>query len=469
MNILEVHRKRQAPLNSRSLFGRTKPPLYGKKTQNLVWKAKEQGGSFNGKGEWTAGDPYDGQFKENAGEHDTPKWKVEEVKVTELSSGQEKEFLPKIEDPGWNKRRDWEVLLLPVEVVDIKDHGNTGDDVTIQPWDKSTPIADSNIAWIDAHTSEQNPAPRMPQLEFRIPGLPQDVKLEAKLLVEYERPYAGKQTDDTVRIPANGSFQNVTNGRWEIWREYANLPFFGGDATLTFKINDGAEQTIKFAIGGRNPDDARCKAYIQGRPGAPWYAYAIVKHESQAYNPGHYNQFWERSGNSSPINSGVNYAFTKGDPLVVRSPGEIGVGGAGLAQVTGAAGNKTVSAPREIFWNWQKNVDAFLVILAGKIQIAEMFMNDPNPRSQTNPMPNGQRPQTIYHTGRNVPVPSRVQGPVTFGDNQGEKRPEDAVAIKAYNGAAAHWCSWQGPPVLAWQFNYGQNNYVEAVCNQIDP
>ena len=355
------------------------------------------------------------------------------------------------------------------ELIDIKDHANTGDDVAITNWDTAQQIADNNIAWIEAHASDQNDAPRMPQLELRIPGLPQNVTLEAKLLIEYERPYVGKQTDDTVRIPADGSFQNVANDRWEIWSEYANLPFFGGDATLTYKINGGAEQTIKFAIGGRNPDDARCKAYTQGRPGAPWYAYAIEKHESQAYNPGHYNQFWERSGNNSPINNGVNYAFTKGDPLVVRSPGETGVGGAGLAQVTGAGGTKTVSAPREIFWNWQKNVDAFLVILAGKIQIAEMFMNDPNPRSPTNPMPNGQRPQTTHHTGNNVPVPSRVQGPVTFGDNQGEKRPEDAVAIKAYNGAAAHWCSWQGPSVHAWQFNDGQNNYVEAVCNQIDP
>jgi hypothetical protein len=361
------------------------------------------------------------------------------------------------------------VSLLPIELRDIKDHAETGDDVTIADWNTTQAIADNNIAWIEAHTSATDAAPRMPQLELRIPGLPQNVTLEAKLLVEYERPYAGKQADDTVRIPADGSFQNVTNGRWEIWSEYADLPFFGGDATLTYKINGEAEQTIKFAIGGRNPDDARCKAYTQGRPGAPWYAYAIEKHESQAYNPGHYNQFWERSGNSSPINNGVNYTFTKGDPLVVRSPEETGVGGAGLAQVTGAGGNKTVSAPREIFWNWQKNVDAFLVILAGKIQIAETFMNDQSPRSPTNPMPNGQRPQTTYHTGSNVPVPSRVQGAVTFGDNQGEPPPEDAVAIKAYNGATAHWCSWQGPSVHEWQFNYGQNNYVQAVCNQIDP
>jgi hypothetical protein len=164
----------------------------------------------------------------------------------------------------------------------------------------------------------------------------------------------------------------------------------------------------------------------------------------------------------------VNYTFTNGDPLVVRAE-PTGVGGAGLAQVTGAGGNKKdVSAPREIFWNWQKNVDAFLAILAGKVQIAETFMNDASPRSPTNPMPNGQRPQTTYHTGNNVAVPSRVQGLVTFGDNQDEKRPEDAVGIKAYNGAQSHWCSWRGSAVHEWQFNYGQNNYVQRVGEQVE-
>ncbi len=364
--------------------------------------------------------------------------------------------------------REDKALLLPVELKDIKDHGNTGDDAVISNWTAGQAITDASIAWIEAHKSATDNTPRMPQLVFNIPGVPQGLTLEAKLLVEYERPYAGKQADDTVKIPADGSFKSVTNGRWELWNEYSDIPFFGGGATLTYKINGGEEQTIRFAIGGRNPDDSRCKAYTQGRTGTPWYAYAIEKHESQAYNPGFYNQFWERSGNSSPINSGVNYTFTKGDSLVVRSNDETGVGGAGLAQVTGANGVKTVSAPREIFWNWQKNVDSFLNIMAGKIQIAEIFMNDTTPRSGPGSMPNGQRPQTIFHTGQNVPVPSCVQGSITFGDNQGQKRPEDAVAIKAYNGAAAHWCSWRGPSVHEWQFNYGQNNYVEEVCNQVE-
>lgn len=360
------------------------------------------------------------------------------------------------------------VSLQTVDIIDVKDHSNEGDDVVISNWTSGQKPTDANVAWIEAHKSATDDAPRMPQLVFNVSSLPQFATLEAKLLVEYERPYAGKQADDTVLVPTNGAFQSVTHGRWEIWSEYTNIPFFGGDATLTYKINGGAEKTIKFTIGGRNPDDARCKAYTQGRSNAPWYAYAMEKHESQAYNTGYYNQFWDRNGNSSPINNGVNYTFTRGDALVVRSPGETGVGGTGLAQVTGAGGNKTVSAPREIFWNWQENVQAFMGELTRNTPVAETFMNDSTLRNGPGSMPNGQRPQTTFHTGHNVPVPSRAQGPVTFGDNHGEKKPEDAVAIKLYNGASANWCSWRGPTAFEWQFNYGQNNYVEEVCNEIE-
>jgi hypothetical protein len=371
--------------------------------------------------------------------------------------------------------------LLPVEVKDIKDHANTGDDVVISNRTTAQTITAASVAWIEAHKSATDDTPRMPQLVFNIPDFPQGVSLEAKLLVEYERPYAGKQADDTVKVPANGSFKSITNGRWEIWNDYSNLSFFGGDATLTYKINGGEEQTIRFAIGGRNPDDLRCKAYTQGRSGASWYAYAIEKHESQSYNAGFYNQFWERSGNSTPVNPGaVNYVFTNGDPIVIRTPPETGVGGAGLAQVTGAGGVKTVSAPREIFWNWQKNVDAFLNILSGKVAEAESAMNNSNPRNPPNPRPDGQRHQSRFDTGNFVSVPlisdgvdKGTQGRIKFSDNSNHKRPEDAVAIKRYNGAQADWCSWAGSSVSDtanhhWQWNYGANDYVTKVSNQVE-
>ena len=153
---------------------------------------------------------------------------------------------------------------------------------------------------------------------------------------------------------------------------------------------------------------------------------------------------------------------------MVRSPSETGVGGAGIAQVTGAGGVKTVPAPREVLWNWQKNTDAFLVILLGKIQIAEQFMNSVEPKGPTNPIPNGQRPQTVHFTVNNVPVPARIQHNITFSDSSLDRRPEDAVAIKAYNGASAHWCSFTATPPYEWQWNTGPNNYVEEVCRQVE-
>lgn len=132
--------------------------------------------------------------------------------------------------------------------------------------------------------------------------------------------------------------------------------------------------------------------------------------------------------------------------------------------------------PREVFWNWQKNVDTFLAILAGKITEAESKMNKLTPDSR----PYGQRPQSKFDTGAFVSIPlvydgqnKGAQGSVRFSDIARDKRPEDAVAIKRYNGAQADWCSWASSSKTDttnhhWQWNYGQNNYVEEVCNLIE-
>ena len=83
---------------------------------------------------------------------------------------------------------DVKVCLVPVEFEDINDHADDVDDVAIAPWDTSLEIQRANIAWIDAHTSDQDAAPRMQQLEFKVPGLPEGLTIEAKLFVEYKRP-----------------------------------------------------------------------------------------------------------------------------------------------------------------------------------------------------------------------------------------------------------------------------------------
>ena len=239
-----------------------------------------------------------------------------------------------------------------VGLVDINDHANTSseDTDTITPWNTALPITDNNIAWIDAHTSAQNAAPRMPQLKFQIRGRESGVTLEAKLEVQYNRGNglrsSRNQDEDTVRIPSDGAYTRVTGDIWEIWRSYQTASFFGGAATLTYRLTRGTEvvlaaKTIKFRIDGENPDDMRCKSYIQaqtdaGATGNLWFAYAIAKHETQGKNGTgtSYNQFLELTIHVKDV----------GRP-VWGDDGPALPGGYGIFQVT------VENIPREQIWN----------------------------------------------------------------------------------------------------------------------
>ena len=373
------------------------------------------------------------------------------------------------------------VLLLPVEIRDINGAGDA-DDVTITPWDTSQNIANNNIAWIDAHQSAQNVAPRMPQLEFRVPGLPDGLTIEAKLNVQYTRGNraraARNQAEDRVRIPANGNFAQVNGDAWQLYNEadwqteLTERGFFGGEATLTYQIKQvgnivvGPEE-IDFRIGGENPDDARCKAYIEAQPnagpgGTLWFAYAIAKSESRDYNGGgsRYNQFLELPTHRRDV----------GRPLFGNDAH--GPGGYGMFQVTGTAADNDANIPREQFWNWMENVDGAMPILAAKRAIADRWMNNAAPRNPPNPRPDGQRPQARFDRGVDVPVPDRTVRGVLFSDNAANRDGviEDAVTIKAYNGAAAHYCSWGGN-AAGWGFNNTNNlgfDYVDRVCQEVE-
>ena len=382
-------------------------------------------------------------------------------------------------------------LLLPIELVDINDHENTGDDLAVQAWDTTKPIADSNIAWIDAHTSEQNPAPRMPQLELRMPGLPQGLTIEAKLEVKYERGNGARhpsRTDkhgntDTVKIPADGSFKPVTSDTWQIWNEYPlqSEGFFGGDATLTYKLKSGtseilAPQTIKFRIGGKNPDDARCRSYIEMQPdagpnGSLWFAYAIAKSESKDYNGQGtlYNQFLELP----------THVQDAGRPLWGNDGGTT-PGGYGMFQVTGDASDSTANIPRKQIWNWQENVRAALAILASKRTAAVTWMTQ----------------QKNGNNASGTALPNHTVGIVTFSEGTAHTMTH-AVAIKLYNGAsrapagfvdsgsapgfrldpqgAGHYCFWRNAS-NEWALNRFNDppdpirpfNYVARVCGEVE-
>jgi len=382
------------------------------------------------------------------------------------------------------------VGLLPVEVRDVNGAGEA-DDLTITPWDTSENIANNNIAWIDAHQSAQNAAPRMPQLEFRVPGLPQGLTIEAKLNVQYTRgndPAHGRahltRAEDRVRIPADGNFTQVNGDTWQLYSEadwqteLTRRGFFGGKATLTYQIKRGADvvvgpEEIDFRIGGENPDDARCRTYIEshrnaGPDGNLWFAYAIAKSESRDYNGGgsRYNQFLELPNHRRDVGRPLF-----GDDRDSRNR-PVGPGGYGMFQITGNVNDHNVDIPRRQYWNWQDQINAAIPILASKRAIADRWMNNEALRPGTN-IPDGQRPQARRDRGVNVPVPNRTVRGILFSDDANSDRVgpiEDAVAIKAYNSANPHYCSWGGN-AAGWRFNNTNGSgfdYVDRVCQEVE-
>jgi hypothetical protein len=336
-------------------------------------------------------------------------------------------------------------LLLPVELRDIKDHANTGDDFTITNWDTAQQITDNNIAWIEAHSSASDSAPRMPQLELRIPGLGQGMTIEAKIEVQYDRGNgqrtARNRSEDRVRIPDNGNYQAVTGDTWRLWESYAGQPFFGGEATLTYRLMNGQNQamvpqTVRFRIGGKNPDVARAKTHIEtlnnaGPQGPLWFAYAIAKSESRNYNGTgtRYNQFWQLPRDASDTDYRATRQTHAGRPVWNNDGNnDQGVplpGGYGLIQVTGNATDSEANIPRAQIWNWQENVLAGLAILESKRTIADAWMTE----------------QKNANNANGAALPNLTVGGVTFAEGT-NRTMNHAVTIKGYNGSSRANFNW---------------------------
>lgn len=382
---------------------------------------------------------------------------------------------------------DGSYYLLPIEIElrDIKGHANTGDDVTIANWNTAQNIAENNIAWIEAHTSAADDAPRMPQLEFQISNLPQSSTIEAKLEVKYDRGNgtrtARNQAEDTVKIPSDGSFKQVSGDTWQIWSEYQNKDFFGGNATLTYRLKSGSteilpETKIDFRIGGKNPDDAQCQAYIESLPdagpnGSLWFAYAIAKSESKDYNGqgSRYNQFLELPTHTQDV----------GRPLWGNDGGTT-PGGYGMFQVTGNASDSTADIPRKQIWNWQENIAGGLAILASKRTTAVAWINQ----------------QKNANNANGTALPDHAVGIVTFSEGT-TRTMTHAITVKLYNGASraptgfvdsgstpgfrldprgsGHYCFWRKSS-NEWALNRFNDppdpiqpfNYVARVCEEVE-
>jgi len=304
-----------------------------------------------------------------------------------------------------------QTILLPIELKDINDGADSGDDVLIQHWDASGEIGESNIAWIDAHTSDTNDAPRMPQLVFSAPGLPDGVTLEAKFEVDYTRGNGGKphEDQDLVKIPSSG-FKTVTDGVWEIYADYPS-EFFGGEAKLVYKINGQAEQTISFRVAGENPDNTRCRDHIVSVSGDHTdYAYVIAKSESRIGSK-IYNQFKDDSGAATKPN------WHDDSPSLP--------GGYGLGQISGTPSDENAIIPREQIWNWQKNVDALINFLDSKRSLASNFLTGERSLAQANGHQN-----SIPNI--DLPRSERDASPNTIRDNTG------SYCSSTYNGSGGN-------------------------------
>ncbi|MDK3157540.1 hypothetical protein QPK87_13275 [Kamptonema cortianum] len=316
------------------------------------------------------------------------------------------------------------------------------------PDGSSTEIPDSGKAWITKD-------PEMPQLQIKVSpdNLPSNLTISWKLQVTYNRPINSGLPQDTVSIPANGQFTSPVSCAQPInifqhadWSQAVNTGFFGGTATLTYSIGGSPAQSVSFTIAGKNPDPSQARSYIDQNNQGISYAYAIAKHESKGYAQAYYNQF---------ENSGI--------PL--HHEDDTGPGGFGVFQVTGSATDNEYKIPRKEIWNWRENIVAGINIVSAKRNywstigeehrsgaLAWMNMTNLNPKG----IPKGQRPQANLQMGTTVPVPDETQGALTFSDS-GNFKIEEAVTIKMYNGASAHYCAWDNIGQV-WKFNRTRSN-----------
>ena len=242
------------------------------------------------------------------------------------------------------------------------------------------------------------------------------------------------QATDQVEFPPGGIYKQVSGDKWAIWQEYQSEPFFGGDATLTYRIMQNGAQVVPptdiyFRIGGANPDDDRCKAYIVAQPnagstGSMWFSYQIAKHESKAKNTNnlYYNQFYELPLNVMDVGLPTWNNDGPGNP-----------GGYGVFQITGTPTDEDENIAREQIWNWQTNVGAYFAIMNHSIKsgLSARFYDDIKNDSAAD--------LAAFNA---CPPPNIVAAGVTFSS-------DDAIWITAYNG-------WGGPIKSRYVFSHSK-------------
>ena len=279
-------------------------------------------------------------------------------------------------------------------------------------------------------------APAMPTLTAKLTGSPSGT-LDWTLSQEFIR---GNLSND----PDYSKNNVAATATWNI-NTTIGTHFFGGKITVSLTDSDGKTCEFVFYIRGTNPSESAIKTYIGT---TPWYAIPIAKQESTL------RQFNTGTASTSSLIAAC--------PLKSNGSGNDW----GIFQLSSPKPSNTQ------LWNWKANVDGGKTKINQAISIANFWMNAPL-GSPSKPA-GGQRIQArLDNNGVNVPVPVESVGNVTFQD--GTATPiEDAVAIKAFNGAPNHYCSWfsdaSKPLGGEWRFNrlnQNNHNYVSAVCSHV--
>lgn len=420
--------------------------------------------------------------------------------------------------------------LEPVALKDIKGDGDADDQVIepMQPvptqnqgetdqafWQRRNAyfqqqIPDRSIAYIEPHGAANGTDPEMPHLVANLPGGPQELTVKWRLEIDYQRlngwraPYVDRGLhleEDLVRIPAGQqatfTAEMDASEEWRIfesqdWRNEINQRgFFGGTAKLYLwfpSLNQTAptEPVITFRIGGKNPNPAIAKTFIQSHlcDNRLWFAYAIAKKESPNYDKPFYNQFFGSTRKASPLDQNGNPVFSsgfdenkdwqcwaKGWPVFnidreSRNGPLTSAGGYGIFQVTGDAQSQWTMIPRRQIWNWQDNVGyqhnnvwyGAMGILKAKIQIVD---------ARYGPL------QQTYPNCGSIP-----NYPLTTTSNHKRFSGWDAYTCKAYNGFGGtlpkvEITGFSKPQYSVWHpkqthWEYKDDDYTLGVWNQVE-
>ncbi len=322
----------------------------------------------------------------------------------------------------------FQIRCADVQLVDLRDLASPGDDDA---------ITEGDTAWLTHYQGENVELPIMPRLEARIDGLPTDYTVFWQLQSRYGR----RGQKDLVRFPEEGWLDMAGDEAWKAYTTY-HEQFFGGDAKLSYRIQDDAGEVIRtgsrpFEIKCRNPRDGGAKAYIQKKQDEFWFAWAIAQHESRQ-NRLVFNQF----NNGGRVANEPNY----GPP-----------DGWGIFQIDSARGEEVTTGE---VWDWRENVRAGLEELK-----------------------TAKRDTKKYFDAIKKTYPSQWEDPPKSYTPPGCKTAltaEEASILQLYNGAVivrklknkyGTWSyyrsCWQFYPGNAagkrWKFIKNRNNYVYKV------